>query len=53
MREMGNKLKRLKTREIMGERGMNKMRKRLIRKTDQGAACGHPYERRDDQSQSG
>ena len=21
---------------------------RLIRKTDQGAACGHPYERRDD-----
>ena len=27
---------------------MRKRWKRLIRKTDQGAACGHPYERRDD-----
>ena len=33
----------------MGEKeSNNRRRKRLIRKSDQGAACGHPYERRDD-----
>ena len=46
---MGNKVKKLRIRETMEREGMMKRSKRLIRRSDQGAACGHPYERRDDE----